>query len=499
MVKQRRKRKSASAGLKSQTDEITQALEIGKTHLQVGRLLEAKDICRQVLEADPSNPIALSLMGLVACFDGEKEIALEFMTEAISIEPDIPELHENLGILNLEMEELNNAIISFQNAIKIKPTLATAHFNLGNTFHRLGQQENAIVSFRKSLTHTPKYAKANIHSQLGYALNALGRKKEALKHFNKNLELNRVKNFIDPNDISIRFISKPKIDHDIEQFRYLESLGNTFEHFGELAQIYEDLRKEIEWSSGDGFLIPLTDKQRQKINNTHGRPFHINEAPELPGSTLNPKLDIQGITESYFKNSPGLSTIDNLLSPMALGAIRRFLLESTIWFHVKKNGYIGTYMQDGMACPLLLQIAEDIRQAFSPIIKGHPLKQFWAYKYGSSEKGINIHADDAYVNLNFWVSLDTANLEPNHGGLIVYMVEAPDDWSHNLNYTGEKTDHIFEYLKKSEGSRETIPHRENRGVIFNSDLFHETDLIDFKPGYENHRISVTMLFGNRSG
>ena len=167
MVKQRRKRKSAGSGLKSQTVEITQALEIGKTHLQVGRLLEAKDICRQVLEADPNNPIALSLMGLVACFDGEKEIALEFMTEAISIEPDVPELHENLGILHLEMEELNNAIISFQNAIKIKPALATAHFNLGNTYHRLGQQENAIVSFRKSLTLTPKYAKANIHSQLG--------------------------------------------------------------------------------------------------------------------------------------------------------------------------------------------------------------------------------------------------------------------------------------------------------------------------------------------
>jgi tetratricopeptide (TPR) repeat protein len=497
MVKQRKNQKSAMSNLQSQTYEISQALEIGKAHLQVGRLLEAKVVFRQILEADSNNPIALSMMGLVAYRDGEREIALEFINEAIAINPSIAEAHDNLGIVLLDIGNLNNAIISFQNAIAIKPNFANAHFNLGTAFQRLGQQESAITCFRKSLGLTPENAKANIHAQLGYALNALGKKQEALKHLNKNLELNRIKNFIDPNDISIRFISKPKINHDIEQFRYLESLEDKFEHFGTLAQIYEDLRDEIDWSKGDGFLIPLTDNQRQKINDTYGRPFHIKEAPELPGSTLNRNLDIAGITEAYFKNTPGLTNIDNLLSAKALTAIRQFLLESTIWFHVKKNGYVGTYMQDGMACPLLLQIAEDIRQVFSPIIKGRSLKQFWAYKYGSSEKGINIHADDAYINLNFWVSLDSANLEPKHGGLVVYMVEAPGDWAHNLNYTGDKTEHIIEYLNQNEGGRQIIPHRENRGVIFNSDLFHETDLIDFKPGYENHRISVTMLYGDR--
>jgi hypothetical protein len=40
-----------------------------------------------------------------------------------------------------------------------------------------------------------------------------------------------------------------------------------------------------------------------------------------------------------------------------------------------------------------------------------------------------------------------------------------------------------------------VPHKQNRAVIFNSDLFHETDTINFKEGYENRRINVTMLFG----
>ena len=42
-----------------------------------------------------------------------------------------------------------------------------------------------------------------------------------------------------------------------------------------------------------------------------------------------------------------------------------------------------------------------------------------------------------------------------------------------------------------------VPHNENRAVIFNSNLFHETDNIKFKAGYENRRINVTLLFGRR--
>ena len=43
-----------------------------------------------------------------------------------------------------------------------------------------------------------------------------------------------------------------------------------------------------------------------------------------------------------------------------------------------------------------------------------------------------------------------------------------------------------------------VPHRANRAVVFDSDLFHETDTIRFKDGYQNRRINVTMLYGRRA-
>ena len=51
-----------------------------------------------------------------------------------------------------------------------------------------------------------------------------------------------------------------------------------------------------------------------------------------------------------------------------------------------------------------------------------------------------------------------------------------------------------EELKKSKGNTKVIPHNENRAVVFNSNLFHETDSYEFKEGYENRRINVTLLY-----
>ena len=54
---------------------------------------------------------------------------------------------------------------------------------------------------------------------------------------------------------------------------------------------------------------------------------------------------------------------------------------------------------------------------------------------------------------------------------------------------------IEEYLHKTGGKALSIPYRENRDVIFKSELFHQSDVVNFKSGYENHRINITMVFG----
>jgi len=45
-----------------------------------------------------------------------------------------------------------------------------------------------------------------------------------------------------------------------------------------------------------------------------------------------------------------------------MSSLRKFCLESTIWYDIKKVGYLGAYWANGFVSPLLLQISEDLRK-----------------------------------------------------------------------------------------------------------------------------------------
>ena len=68
-----------------------------------------------------------------------------------------------------------------------------------------------------------------------------------------------------------------------------------------------------------------------------------------------------------------------LLTDEALQRLRRFCWASTIWKKDYENGYIGAFLGDGFASPLLLQIAEELRRRFPRIFGTHRLTQAWAF------------------------------------------------------------------------------------------------------------------------
>ena len=157
------------------------------------------------------------------------------------------------------------------------------------------------------------------------------------------------------------------------------------------------------------------------------------------------------------------------------------------------NGYLGAYLSDGFSCGLLFQIAEELRQTFPRIFADHKLRQMWAHKYDSQLLGVERHADAAAVNVNFWITPDDANLNPDSGGLEVYLREAPLEWDF-AKYNNDQ-EALREFV--AGGDSAVIPYRQNRAVVFNSNLVHRTDAFQFKEGYENRRINITMLFGHR--
>jgi hypothetical protein len=70
---------------------------------------------------------------------------------------------------------------------------------------------------------------------------------------------------------------------------------------------------------------------------------------------------------------------------------------------------------------------------------------------------------------------------------------APLDWDFD-KYNGD-AEAARVFLTQSNAKSITVPYRANRAVVFDSDLFHETDTISFADGYENRRINLALLYG----
>jgi hypothetical protein len=228
---------------------------------------------------------------------------------------------------------------------------------------------------------------------------------------------------------------------------------------------------------------------------TAGSRLHIESGERLQARAINP-VNAPEAARQWRENRPQVVVIDDLLTDTALAALRRFCLGSNVWRTGYDSGYLGAFPEAGFSAPLLAQIAEEFRVVFPQICGDLPLKYAWAFKYDSSMEGIHIHADDAVVNVNFWITPDEANLDPQSGGLLVWDVPAPRSWDFSRFNRDQAA--IRDFLADNQARSITVPYRANRAVIFDSELLHKTDAIRFKDGYENRRINVTLLYGERA-
>jgi hypothetical protein len=78
---------------------------------------------------------------------------------------------------------------------------------------------------------------------------------------------------------------------------------------------------------------------------------------------------------------------------------------------------------------------------------------------------------------------------------VIWDAAAPLDWDF-AKYNNDETQ-IRDLLTRSGAKSVTVQYRVNRAVIFDSNLFHETDRMKFERGYRNRRINITMLYGKR--
>ena len=122
-----------------------------------GRLNEAENIYRQILETAPNNPDILNLLGLIAQQKGLHAQAVDYFYQAIRLAPGHAPFHFNLA-LSLENDNKPvEALQSYQDALRLNPELKEAYDNMGDIFSSLNQTDKAEEMYNQALRIDPDY------------------------------------------------------------------------------------------------------------------------------------------------------------------------------------------------------------------------------------------------------------------------------------------------------------------------------------------------------
>lgn len=407
---------------------------------------------------------------------------------ALELSPGHTAITHNRATITATHGDHTAAIALFDQVIAAEPHHIAAHFNRAAAHQASGTPDKAIEDYRRTCALDPAHYDA--HRALAFLTLATGDRGRALDHFARTYDLRRGEDHATIANKSLTHASRAKLRHDAEQFRYLSSRHRDARRFELLAKSYGNIAKIFPAEPA-----ALTALQQEQLGDDYNTAINVFGAAEIPDPAINPELDRQKITAEIETNDT--ATIDNLLTPAALERFRRYLLESTVWHDFSHiGGFVAAYLEDGLASPLLLQIADEFRGTLPDLLSDKQLTQAWAFKGLEPASTVNLHADDAAISLNFWVTPDAANLDTGRGGLMVYRKPPPAEWVIDDYNADQKR--IRDFLRDHASEVLNIPYRCNRAVLFRSRLFHGSDRPNFAPSYENHRINVTLLFGTQA-
>lgn len=474
--------KLASAVMHADPDDFRALLTLSRTNQAVGNFHEALGNALRAHKLFAGSPQAILQMMRCQNKLGDYYTTIG-MRHELAPEAITAEIHAELGTAYAGVEDTARATAEFREALAVgqKPLaavqgLAAILADTGNTAG-LAELEN---TYRAEM-----HADIECLAILGKAALARHELDAAGLLFAESQALA----LRDRNALTMLSwpVTEPRIRHDCEQLELLSQRG-LLDSAGRNAL---DLLRRYYAKTGN---VAQTFAPQGGEAEALRAALAIHHAPPAPFSgTALGQNDYTAIEAQYLSNQPPVVAIDNFLSPDALDALRRYCEEAMVWKLEAGEGYLGALLPQGFAPPVLLAIADGLRRAMPRVIGDFPLLQAWAFKYDQRLQGINMHADFAKVNVNFWITPESACEDLSTGGMVVYDVPAPTSWTfadYNTNQAKMKA-----FLETHGAKPMRVPYRENRCVLFDSSLIHITDELHFKPGYANRRVNVTLLYG----
>jgi predicted O-linked N-acetylglucosamine transferase (SPINDLY family) len=166
---------------------IQQTLNLAMQRLGAGQLAEAEALYRQVLQAQPTHPDALHLLGIIAFQTKRNDMALELIQKAIAVNSRSGDYYCNLGLVLAALGKLADAVAAYQASLVLNPLAYEAFYNMGNALRDLGKPADAVAAYQRGLSLQPRQPAAL--ANMGSVLRTMGRLPESIAAYREALAL----------------------------------------------------------------------------------------------------------------------------------------------------------------------------------------------------------------------------------------------------------------------------------------------------------------------
>jgi len=163
----------------------TETLALALQHHRAGRIQQAEQLYRSILQAGSSDPQVWCYLGTAQLALGQPAQAEASYRQALQIRPQLAEAYADLGVAQAQQGKLGEAAANIQQALQLRPNYPEAYSNLAILFNQLGRPADAVGCLEEALRQRPDYPEA--YNNLGLVYLSRGRPNEAATYFRRAL------------------------------------------------------------------------------------------------------------------------------------------------------------------------------------------------------------------------------------------------------------------------------------------------------------------------
>ncbi len=148
----------------------SEVLPVAIAHHQAGRLAQAEQLYRQILQVQPQHADALSLLGVIACQQERLEQGIALYRQALAVRPEHRQARENLSMALCKQAKrlTDEAMTNLNLMINFGSNPGPTHVILGSIYQEQGALEQALNHYQQALAQQPN--DANVLNRIGVVL-----------------------------------------------------------------------------------------------------------------------------------------------------------------------------------------------------------------------------------------------------------------------------------------------------------------------------------------